>query len=105
MRATACTARLGWTFAPAASPPAPARQTARLPAEEVPRRVVDSISVQEAFDDPDEGLLLLEEEGVPGVGVQHELRFRDEGRDHVVVRDRIEAVNGAIGDEGRHGDA
>ena len=81
------------------------RPSLRRRGAELRRSVVESVPAQEALHDRDECALLLEEEGVSGVGINRELRFRNQRGEHVVVRDRIEAVNGAIGDEGRHSDA
>jgi hypothetical protein len=41
---------------------------------------------------------------VPGVGLEHEVRLRNEGGEPVVICERVEAVNGADDDEGWHVD-
>src|SRR4029077_14035086 len=54
---------------------------------------------QERFDEGSEGRSFLEQEPVPGIGVEHQSCPGDEAVEDVVVGDRVELVVGAVGDE------
>lgn len=55
---------------------------------------------EERLDLGNEGCLVLEKEGVAGVGVERELRCGDQAGEGVAVGERVEPVRGAVGDEG-----
>src|SRR6266566_1692884 len=59
---------------------------------------------QERFDEGSEGRSFLEQEPVPGIGVEHQPCLGDEVGEDVVVGDRVELVFGAVGDERGHRD-
>src|SRR5580693_2131673 len=55
---------------------------------------------QERLDEGSETGSFLEQEPVPGIGVEHQSRPRDEAGEGVVIDDRVELVVGAGGDKG-----
>src|SRR5258705_11813823 len=57
---------------------------------------------QERVDEGRERRSILEQEPVPGIGVEHHSCPGDEACEDVVVGDRVELVFGAVGDERGH---
>ena len=62
------------------------------------------LSAEERLDQGDEGCLVLEQEGVAGVGVEREFGSGDQAGEGVAVGERVELVRRAVGDERGDGD-
>src|SRR5580658_2360014 len=62
------------------------------------------VSAEEGLDHGNEGCLVLEQEGVAGVGVEGESGAGDQAGEDVVVGERDELVLRAVGDERGGGD-
>lgn len=57
---------------------------------------------QERFDERSEARSFLEQEPMPGIGVEHQPCPGDEAGEGVVIGDRVEPVGGAVGDKRGH---
>ena len=62
------------------------------------------MSAEEGLDQGNEGCLVLEQEGVAGVGVERERGAGDQAGEGVAVGERDELVLRAVGDERGDGD-
>jgi hypothetical protein len=66
--------------------------------------VLHGLSAGKGLDQGDEGGLVLEQEGVAGVGIEGEFCSGDQAGESLAVSERVESVGGAIGDECGGGD-
>jgi hypothetical protein len=59
----------------------------------------EALSAEERLDQGQEGCLVLEQEGVAGIGVERELGSRDQAGEGKAVGGRVEPVGRAVGDQ------